>query len=106
MRGVGPLPQPYRPASSIKHSDRRWLMRSYQVQINVPIPVTLAAADPPDDQEAMFRFLNDLMTDVASDVQERTRECFEEMRQRAAAAGLVLRIPDLEVPMGVGYEIS
>jgi hypothetical protein len=81
-------------------------MRSYQVEINIPIPITLTVADQPIDQESMFRFLNDLITDVALDVHDMTRGCFEGMRQRAMAAGLILRIPDLKTPMGVGVVIS
>jgi hypothetical protein len=81
-------------------------LRNYQVTINVPIPVTMSVANELEDSEAMFRFLNDLMTDVSIEVHAQTKAHFQSMQEQAGKAGFQLKVPDFACPMGVGYSIS
>jgi hypothetical protein len=81
-------------------------MRSYQVNVTVQCPITLTRDSSPHDQESMFRVLNALMTEVSLELNELAQSRFENMRQQAAKAGIVLDIPTLAAPMGVSYGIS
>ncbi len=78
-------------------------MRSYQINVAVHSPLTLRWADGPDDREAMFRYLNDLLGEVSIDVGAFARQRLEQLRQTAAAAGYVLDIPSLAEPMGLTH---
>ena len=78
-------------------------MRSYQINVAVHSPLTLRRADGPDDREAMFRYLNDLLGEVSLDVGAFARARLEQLRQVAAEAGYVLDIPPLAEPMGVTH---
>ena len=59
-----------------------------------------------EDPETIFRFLNNLIADMASDMDKQAQSCFQEMKQKANEAGFVLEIPDLTYPMGVSYGMS
>ena len=76
-------------------------MRSYEINVAVHSPLTLRRADGPDDREAMFRYLNDLLGEVSIDVGAFARARLEQLRQDAAGAGYVLDIPALAEPMGL-----
>ena len=78
-------------------------MRSYQINVAVHSPLTLRRADGPDDREAMFRYLNDLLGEVSIDVGAFARTRLEQLRQVVAEAGYVLDIPPLAEPMGVAH---
>ena len=81
-------------------------MRSYQINVAVHSPLTLRRADGPDDREAMFRYLNDLLGEVSIDVGAFARERLDQLRQTAAEAGYVLDIPSLAEPMGLAHEFT
>ena len=78
-------------------------MRSYQINVAVHSPLTLRRADGPDEREAMFRFLNDLLGEVSIDVGAFARARLEQLRQVAADAGYILDIPSLVEPMGLTH---
>jgi hypothetical protein len=56
-------------------------VRSYQIDVTVYSPITLRRADGPDDREAMFRFLNDLLGEVGLEVGEFARGRLEQARR-------------------------
>ena len=81
-------------------------MRSYQISVTVHSPLTLLRPGEPDDREAMFRYLNDLLGEVSIDVGEFARGRLEQAREAAAEAGYVLDIPALAEPMGMASGLT
>lgn len=81
-------------------------MRSYQINVAVHSPLTLRRVSGPDDQEAMFRYLNNLLGDVSVDVGAFARARLEQARQAAEADGYLLDIPVLAEQMGIGHEFT
>jgi hypothetical protein len=78
-------------------------VRSYQINVAVHSPLTLRRPGEPDDREAMFRYLNNLLGEVTIDVGAFARARLERLRQTAAEAGYVLDIPSLPEPMGLAH---
>jgi hypothetical protein len=65
-------------------------LRSYLVQITVQTPITLSFVDKVDDPEALFRFLNDLMSDVSIEINKLAQNRFKEMEQQARVSPLLV----------------
>ena len=82
------------------------VVRSYQISVTVHSPLTLQRPSAPDDREAMFRYLNDLLDEVSIEVGAFARERLELARQAAAEVGYVLGIPSLAEPMGMAHGLT
>ena len=81
-------------------------MRRFEVQITIRSPVTIRPSAGPDDKEAIFRALGELLTEASLDAEREMRLRLDKMREQAWEAGLILDIPLLEEPMGVSYGIT
>jgi hypothetical protein len=81
-------------------------VRNYQVEVRIPIPILLSSTKETSEPEAMFRFLNDLMTDVSIEIQAQVQTIIQSIHKRANESGFDVRVPNLAIPMGVGYSIS